>query len=110
MQGAGGHTFEDHVDLNVFVRLLAGLGCDQDVDANLDARRLVDDLVTAGAGGEASLDGAAPETDALRSRSLVHGLAAFIEQPIVLGAEEVRRAIVRGRDAVAEPTRARTSH
>jgi hypothetical protein len=50
-------ALEDDVDLVLLVRLLAvGLGRDEDVDADLEPRRLVDDLVAAAAGGEAPPD------------------------------------------------------
>jgi hypothetical protein len=55
-------AFEDVVDLVVLVRLLAvRLRCDEDVDADLEAWRGVDDLVAALAGGEAVADGADAE-------------------------------------------------
>jgi len=50
-------SFEDDVDLVVFVGLLAvGFGSNEDVDAELLARRLVDDLVAAAGGYETILD------------------------------------------------------
>ena len=53
LEGAG--SLEDDVDLVVFVRLLAiGFGSDEDVDAELEVRRGVDDLVAALAGARAA--------------------------------------------------------
>jgi hypothetical protein len=59
-------SFENDVHLVVLVGLLAvGLGRDQNVDAELEARRLVDDLVAAGRGYETILG--------LRNAEGVHG-------------------------------------
>jgi hypothetical protein len=55
-------SLEDDVDLVVLVRLLVvGLRGDEDVDAELEARRLVDDLVAAARGAEPLDDAADPE-------------------------------------------------
>ena len=49
----GARPFEHDVDLVPLVRLLAiGLGRDEDVDPDLDARRGVDDLIAAVPGRE----------------------------------------------------------
>jgi hypothetical protein len=49
-------AFEDDIDLVVLVRLLAvWLGRDEHVDADLEARRLVHDLVAPAGGGEPAL-------------------------------------------------------
>jgi hypothetical protein len=57
LHGEDARPLEHHVDLVVLVRLLAvGLGRDEDVDADLQARRLVDQIVAAVPRGEPALD------------------------------------------------------
>ena len=62
-------SLEHDVDLVVLVRLLAvGLGRDERVDADLEARRLVDDLVAAAGGAELRRD--FPDTERVHGWNL----------------------------------------